>query len=445
MKFHTSFDLTQHTPHLHFQHNQEQCSVRATELKPKLDKFLLTKNKDSLLQSGAAKEKVFWLNYKVKVIPGKQIMNEFAEEPKLLRNSSELDRDSKGMPKLQSYPMYFGNMGLDIEKEENLFKKLIMYDNVKIIFHSLHPILIDNIERYMPEFLATHNFGNRQSKGFGSYYFADVDLNNKYPAEKFLNYRFRINTDEVKLPSFITFSERSEEYINYFKLKYALNLFYSSLRSGINFGGLYFKALIFLYAKKHDIQWDKKTIRDKFHLFTDTYRTAQKNRTDPNGTFLYTAKEKRLMRDMLGLSSEQTWMAYGDTIKKENDTIDRDDTIDRFKSPITLKVFRASNNSSVFEVGIHPEDIPLNYFDNKFKITSKRHAQYGELILKTPTLKDAAHAGEFNLKDFLNFSFTEVFKTPDDFEKHINYKTSSESLLLKNIYNQLIKCKPLSL
>lgn len=37
------FKLKQHTPLIHFQHDQHGATLRASELKPKLDKFLIRK------------------------------------------------------------------------------------------------------------------------------------------------------------------------------------------------------------------------------------------------------------------------------------------------------------------------------------------------------------------------------------------------------------------
>ena len=39
-KFKIKFTLKQHTPIIHFQSEQAGATLRATELKPKLDKFL---------------------------------------------------------------------------------------------------------------------------------------------------------------------------------------------------------------------------------------------------------------------------------------------------------------------------------------------------------------------------------------------------------------------
>ena len=37
--------LKQHTPLIHFQWNQKGATLRASELKPKLDKFIMTLNR----------------------------------------------------------------------------------------------------------------------------------------------------------------------------------------------------------------------------------------------------------------------------------------------------------------------------------------------------------------------------------------------------------------
>ena len=63
--------LKQHTPIIHFQHDQEGATLRASELKPKLDKYLIEKfekenidYKKWLIGKGEHQA----LNYKVKII-----------------------------------------------------------------------------------------------------------------------------------------------------------------------------------------------------------------------------------------------------------------------------------------------------------------------------------------------------------------------------------------
>ena len=66
-----SFTLKQHTPIIHFQHEQEGATLRATEVKPKLDRFII----DKLKQDGKEVPKEWLvgkgdhpaLNYKMKI------------------------------------------------------------------------------------------------------------------------------------------------------------------------------------------------------------------------------------------------------------------------------------------------------------------------------------------------------------------------------------------
>jgi len=67
-KFKVEFTLKQHTPMIHFQADQSGATLRATELKPKLDRFLIervfgsTTPPEHLIQGqGSA------LNYKVSI------------------------------------------------------------------------------------------------------------------------------------------------------------------------------------------------------------------------------------------------------------------------------------------------------------------------------------------------------------------------------------------
>ena len=77
--FKLTFKLKQHTPLIHFQHDQHGATLRATELKPKLDRFLLEKLGNGNYEQGIeiAKKKGWLvakgehpaLDYKVRIFP----------------------------------------------------------------------------------------------------------------------------------------------------------------------------------------------------------------------------------------------------------------------------------------------------------------------------------------------------------------------------------------
>ena len=98
------FTLKQHTPIIHFQSEQMGATLRATELKPKFDRFLLETQQDLPFRKNSSGK--LSLNYKVKI-----------DAKRVIRNDIE-PRDS----------LFFGNMkqkGIDQEEYERNKKYFI--------------------------------------------------------------------------------------------------------------------------------------------------------------------------------------------------------------------------------------------------------------------------------------------------------------------------------
>lgn len=84
--------LKQHTPLIHFQPNQEGATLRASEVKPKLDRYILTQLGNDDYQSGInLARNNGWLigagqhaslNYKMKIVASKPINLEMGIQPK---------------------------------------------------------------------------------------------------------------------------------------------------------------------------------------------------------------------------------------------------------------------------------------------------------------------------------------------------------------------------
>ena len=324
-KFKVEFRLKQHTPIIHFQSKQVGATLRATELKPKFDRFI----KEFIFGGEIPKEFLISgqdnaLDYKVKILP-KESKSETIEKIN--------PKNRKTIPD----PLFFGNMG-DGEK-----KKFVLNSNVNIILSSFNSELLALLKKHFEAFIAMTNFGTRQSKGYGSFYIEGKKFN----------------------PSLIPFKVYSFKSNSW---KKDIKLFYSFLRAGINtanFGGIYAKAAIFSYAKSKNISWDKKAIKQKY-IF--------KENVDKN--------QYKLVRDLFGLSSEQSWMSYKATISKENSDIDR------FKSPITFKIVDK-------EIYFWADKSVESMLNKTFKIKFNNR---GNLELDTPQ--------EFSFDDF----FKETFK-----------------------------------
>lgn len=227
------FELEQHTPIIHFQARDAGATLRASEVKPKLDKFILKEYKEKLPKSVIKereedkekkedKEIRKSLDYKMRIIA---------------RNVDPENIDAK------SAPMYFGNI------KAKKPKLLVTANSVQIIILVKNEVLKNCIEESIVRFFQLHNFGTRQSKGYGSF---TVKSNGKKGIRDVYKYSFDVSGSGYK------------EVMN------RINYFYKSLRSGINeYRGrgeqkrniLYFKSALHYYVTTaRDKQWDKKSI-----------------------------------------------------------------------------------------------------------------------------------------------------------------------------------------
>lgn len=335
--FKVVFTLKQHTPLIHFQHDQTGATLRATELKPKLDRFLLQKEPNLPVKkhpNGSVS-----LDYKVKITP-RDIKTEDIEKKN--------PKNGRPIPD----PLFFGNMG-DGKK-----KKFVTAESIEVEFKSFDKIILEAIEKHFEAFLANTNFGTRQSKGYGSFY-----IENK---------KFDPTLVPYKVYSFSSNNWKKD-----------IKLFYSFLRAGINtsrFGGIYAKAVIFAFARSQGWTWDKKVIKSTY--FNEQLKQQQKEHPEENNALNFGTKEHYLVRDLFGLSSEQSWMSYKATITKEHKSIDR------FKSPITFKVV----DKTVFFWANESVEAMLN---EVFKIKCNRR---GNLELSTPP--------KFSFDEFFKYAFS---------------------------------------
>ena len=383
--------LKQHTPLINFQYDQEGATLRASEVKPKLDKFLLEKLGKGDYNTGCkiakesgwiiGKEDNKALDYKIRIE---------ASDIKILDFTRDTGRTNKyGKPIKESIPLFFGDLGAD----DNLKKMTFCTSPIKLTIVCSKTRNSKNDEEYLKEeqkedgiinlikknislFFILHNFGTRQSKGFGC--FTIIEDSHSLPNEYA---EFSLNVPRNKFGTWDFFYEVFD----------AIDLFHKTIRSGINQNEVYLKSLMYFYAIDQDSYWDKRTIRYKFRHFTPNIDNDKGEKVDKKNDGENKENIARLYRDMLGLSSSQTWMSYNkDTISKENECLDEDSAIERFKSPLLFKPIYENNK---FHVLIIPTPIPNNYLNAIFKISSSNVGQSFEM--RTPN--------QFDTKDFLSF------------------------------------------
>ncbi|MCL6102246.1 MAG: hypothetical protein M1292_07100, partial [Bacteroidetes bacterium] len=295
------FTLKQHTPLIHFQHDQAGATLRATEVKPKLDKFLVK----NIFKNDFDSCKTFLIGY----LPNKELDLKKKFEEGFISLNYKLSILSNsglsykiGYPKRRStgefywdpqIPCFFGNMGIN----ETQKRKQFVFDGngincTLIITDSSLAQHFGNAEKWICLFFLKNNFGNRQDKGFGSF---TISIYNGKP----INFRMpnclffeTIDNEEVLHANFAQILnsngydaiEKTDWLRRYYSLFKAIDLFYRTLRGGINIPGLYFKSLMFFYAKNLDPeqQWDKKTIRKFFYSEHPKYEEILRNSIQQN-------------------------------------------------------------------------------------------------------------------------------------------------------------------
>lgn len=375
--------LRQHTPLIHFQPDQEGATLRASEVKPRLDRFVITQigsgkyNEGLKKIIGADKEyskenkwligngDKYGLNYKMQIIP--------ISIPECWDMEWPAGTDKYGKPKTARFPMFFGNMNTETPKKMSFCKQ-----GLTMTLVARNNELLETIKNYISLFFVLNNFGTRQTKGFGSFLPEGTSVANT------INQGYAVFERNI---------EGTTPLVNrdgFNKLFTDIDYFYKTIRSGINQQGIYLKSLMFFYAIEGDEYWDKRTIRHKFQHFSPNKDNDKGEKYESKNYGDNKETEARLYRDCLGLSSSQEWKKYSDTITKEFIPSHGEDSIDRFKSPILIKPIYENGCYSVYLI---PSAIPAKYLNSEFIIRSRVKGK--SFQMKTPN--------EFDTNDYVQY------------------------------------------
>lgn len=174
--------LKQHTPLIHFQHDQEGATLRASEVKPKLDKFIIARLTDEQKAEGRRegwlkeKDGKSWLDYKMRIVASDFMNFQMNKHKVVKRGIEQKDELQRPLYTTDNYPsntnsIVMSNIGGRIEEDVFNFK---MARNEKIEFILKTQSLENIIAEYIYEFVGTQSFGNRTTKGFGSFSVAKI-------------------------------------------------------------------------------------------------------------------------------------------------------------------------------------------------------------------------------------------------------------------------------
>lgn len=423
------YKLVQHTPLIHFQHSEPHACLRATEVKPKLDRFLIEQlEKDDRFGDGRWKK---WF-----VGDGSQ--QSFDYMMRITPNSEQVDRTQsieRAIARAEHRPPnaslheihknYFGNMASGNNIRDTIretFKESLFYkDGLTLTIRCFIPELLTLIDEHIRGFFMMHNFGTRQRKGFGSF---TVNINTQPNAPKGFDLvgKYCPNAYYCKL----------DGNVNADALLDAVWVISAFLRSGFNRGeGNYVRGFVFRYfqREKNPLANDKAFVKQKVlhNVYNEATRGEHLHPYGNNVRYRYvrgllgTNENSRFCRDPRGETREDRTV--------HNIYIHSAEGVERFPSPLLFKPI----GKFVF---ILPQKMPDEIFGSEFyileknqedeydsKATSDQKLNYLQTeckssMIKTPTAEElapGAKSGDEALKRFL-----------DAFAKDFNDKTSDK-------------------
>ena len=384
--------LEAQSPIIHFQHDQAGATLRASEVKPKLDRFLLNKMEQETGKRVAVLKKdngyavMFTdkehnaLNYRMNFeVPG----NAYWVEP--------------GTFKPESYSIYYGNSGVHDEKE----KKKAVFTNPVMNLMCFNQVLRNYIEKYLVEFFAVTNFGTMQDKGFGSFMPKEcLQKSGELTLEETKRFAEMLKQAAGSVHCYSMSFVRVPEEINAknawcTKVFKQIKDFYGIMKSGQNFGGY---SRSYLFQSMHGT--DNKGNRDDLSIDNEKAWLKQKGIVpiiEKNGKTDRVDKNPRYVRALLGVGAGMSFIQKdGKRLKvKINHKKGDGDAIERMDSPVKFKIIR----NKVF---ITAEEVPEEIYGRMFEFQNKERNWDGNKrgSLMTPSKEDFKD-GKFDIQTFL--------------------------------------------
>ncbi len=352
-----TFKLYQETPMWHFQAREKHATLRATELKPKLDRFLI-KWWERKYGGKLYEKKKEWLidgehlafDYRVTIVSKENTKAEFTKPDDKYNDTLFLGNIR---PRGQEAPY------LLVKDKANMVTLNVM---------TFHRGLMNLIKEALPTFFLLTNFGTRQDKGFGSFVLQD----SRREAEQLL-------TD--------WYGDRLVYMLDYHstniahdtaRLFHDIDAIYKVLKSGINFGA-YVKSYLTLYFLQKGIGGEKRFI--KTHHIGPIMGTHQHEHQQ---TERIPDDHYRYIRALLGATDGETWNR-SEKIKFAHVAGRAGQAIDRIPSPLVFKPV----GSRLF---ILVNELPQAILGETYHLSSRR----GQGDIRIPS------AGEFDMVEIMN-------------------------------------------
>lgn len=413
--------LKQQTPLIHFQHDQYGATLRASEVKPKLDRFIITKvgngNYDTGIEMLRRENPIVFLSkndtssfdYKMKIANANTDRgNEYMIASSINSENIEMLR-SRGVQVISNTP-YFAQES----KNKSIINKKLRWDDIpkKGVFYDCNIIvtitvfnqnyrIANLLKQYIQDFFIVHNFGTRQSKGFGVYDVKSISYFDK-SGEK-IDVTLNSNIESILKDNFL-FVYKKKTLPDFDSVFSIINNDYKLLKSGSN--SPYRKSKLMLYFKKCDIRWEKKFLK---YFFTDIYSNKNndcyvlkcKEKNKPNYTSADDDLEYMYIRALLGLSEQYEFLLNNPPLDDPNNKLiikikSNSSSIQRFQSPLLFKFY----NETIYLVGNEVNE-QIKGAEFSFLVNIQGDKAYEDDLLGNTTLTVPV---SFSLSNFIRYA-----------------------------------------
>ncbi|GAA6369504.1 hypothetical protein [Odoribacter splanchnicus] len=428
--------LKQHTPLIHFQWNQSEVTLRASEVKPKLDRFLLTvlgngnyeqgkKNVSLLWLVGKGHNEHYALDYKMSIrakgLPQEYLIASGLNTRNLSNNSNvfiisqspyfaqekEYEKvvtvtgETKNLPPSQREREFVE------DKWQEVSKKGLLWSELDIEFFSVNDEIIKFIKENIISFFVCTNFGTCSNKGFGSFSVSKIVGEKE---EKSVEYE-SVLAEHFNFVYSKCISDTGNKFNKQLDLIFRIiKSDYQKLKAGVNLSDKYTKSILFCYAiekMKGHPRWEKRFFKQTLNPDKSSgLRPLGKSKllytkppiADEKGTMDWKKYDCQFIRAVLGLAEQYEFLLRDGEhrIKEKAKVKVKSSEIERFPSPLLFKVI----DNKIFLVGnkidrrILNQVFTFSYF--KDKVVLKKEGKDLENSLNTPNT--------FDLENFIRYA-----------------------------------------
>lgn len=447
--------LKQHTPLIHFQWEQKGATLRASEVKPKLDRFVLEKLGKE--KEGDSKEDCYkrgldiaknngWLigeskalDYKARIVvndkPVESLITAryisetsvhgkpkeieiysgtsyFAQEKESIgKDPSVLQQNIDNQNSTKTYNFNF-------DKWNEVDKKGLEWKEIALSITSFYDGLGRSIKGVLREFFICTNFGTRQNKGFGSFEVIEKKEKDGHKA-----WELSLEEKEEALKKNFQFVYKKKidaEYSNYLENVFrTIQNDYKLIKSGNNPPNdpdKYKKSKLFLFGVEkmdNEPRWEKrfikKGIKEHTNLLNNIKLFYNKEPLTGNDKNTNSWEDKpnfynyKYLRALLGLTEQYEFLTK---TKQDKDKVVvklKNDSVERYKSPLLFKII----NGIFYIVGNNSYPVGGKEFEMVFYIKSSKKEKELYVTNKDVKIDKLEIPSDFFLCDFMKFVMTQ--------------------------------------